>query len=55
MKVTEISVYCWYCGKRFHIEIKNVHASRFFCSDKCRIKNFKEEVKFKKRMKGGES
>ena len=61
MKTTEISVYCWYCGKRFNIEISNVVAGRLFCSDICRnegdkfidINNFKEEIKLEKR-KGGE-
>jgi len=53
MKVTEISVYCWHCGKRFNIEISNVVAGRLFCSDECRITNLEEEIKLEKR-KGGE-
>jgi len=53
MKNTEIPVYCWHCGKRFYIEISNVHAGHLFCSDEHRIANFKEEIKLKRR-KGGE-
>ena len=52
-KTTEISVYCWHCGKRFNIEIANVVAGHLFCSDKCRIDNLKEEMKLNRR-KGGE-
>lgn len=44
MKVTEIPVYCWHCGKQFYIEIANVTAGRLFCSDKCREDNLKEEI-----------
>jgi len=51
MKTTEISVYCWHCGKRFNIEISNVVAGHLFCSDECRIANLKEEIKFKKRRR----
>jgi len=51
MKNTEISVYCWHCGKRFYIEISNVYAGRLFCSDEHRIANFKEEIKLKKRRR----
>jgi len=53
MRTTEIPVYCWHCGKRFYIEISNVYAGHLFCSEKCRINNFKEEMKLIKR-KGGE-
>lgn len=53
MKVTEIPVYCWYCGKRFYIEISNVYAGHLFCSDECRIANLKEEIKLNN-QKGGE-
>ena len=49
MKVTEIPVYCWHCGKRFYIEISNVYAGHLFCSDKCKIDNFKEEMKLERR------
>jgi len=43
MKNTEIPVYCWFCGKRFTIEIANVVAGHLFCSDECRIANTKQE------------
>ena len=52
MKTTEIPVYCWYCGKRFNIEISNVVAGRLFCSDKCREDNLKREIELER--KGGE-
>ena len=55
MKTTEISVYCWHCGKRFYIEIKNVYAGHLFCSDECRINNFKEEIKLERRRKEGKN
>jgi len=47
MKTTEISVYCWHCGKRFTIEISNVVAGHLFCSDECRVANFKEEIRLR--------
>ena len=49
MKVTEIPVYCWHCGKRFYIEIKNVYAGHLFCSDECRIDNIKWEIELEKK------
>ena len=52
MKTTEIPVYCWQCGKRFYIEIKNVYAGRLFCSDQCREKELKEWYE-KERIKFG--
>jgi len=51
MRTTEIPVYCWHCGKRFEIEISNVYAGRLFCSDECRILNFKEIMKLEKKRK----
>jgi len=42
MKNNEIPVYCWYCGKRFYIEIKNVYAGHLFCSDKCRTEDYEK-------------
>ena len=47
-KVTKISVYCWHCEKRFYVEIADVYAGKFFCSDKCRIDNMKNEIEIKK-------
>ena len=52
MKTTEIPVYCWYCGKRFYIEIANVVAGHLFCSDECRAEDLKEEIKLKKEEEG---
>jgi len=49
MKNNEIPVYCWYCGKRFYIEIANVYAGHLFCSEKCRKDNILEYLR-----KGGE-
>ena len=49
MKTTEISVYCWHCGKRFNIEIANVVAGRLFCSKKCEEANWWEEIEAKKK------
>jgi len=49
MKTTEISVYCWHCGKRFNIEISNVVAGHLFCSDEHRIANLEEEIKLRKK------
>ena len=55
MKTTEISVYCWHCGKRFNIEIANVVAGRLFCSKKCEEANWWEEIeKVMEGKKGGE-
>ena len=54
MKVTEISVYCWHCSKRFNIEIADVYAGRLFCSDECKIDNLKREIELEKTNKGGE-
>ena len=51
-KVTEIPVYCWHCGKRYYIEIANVYAGHLFCSDKCKIDNFKKEIELEKEEKG---
>jgi len=53
MKITEIPVYCWHCGKQFYIEINNVVAGHLFCSNEHRIANLKEEIKLERR-KGGE-
>ena len=52
MRTTEISVYCWHCGKRFNIEIADVYAGHLFCSDECRIDNLKREIELEKKMKG---
>ena len=43
MKTTEISVYCWHCGKGINIEISNVVAGHLFCSDEHRIANLEQE------------
>ena len=43
MRTTEIPVYCWYCGKRFEIEIANVIAVHLFCSKECREDNLRME------------
>jgi len=48
MKNNEIPVYCWYCGKRYYIEIENVCAGHLFCSNECREKNLKEEIRLEK-------
>jgi len=52
MKNNEIPVYCWNCGKRFYIEIKNIYAGDLFCSDKCRAADLKEWYE-KERIKFG--
>ena len=41
-------VTCWYCGKKFLMEPKNIYAGRLFCSDKCKIDNLKRELKLEK-------
>ena len=55
MKTTEISVYCWHCGKRFTIEIANVVSGKLFCCNECRIENLEKElIELEKVRKGGE-
>ena len=54
MKVTEIPVYCWHCGKQFNIEINNVYAGHLFCNDECRIANLEKELIELESKKGGE-
>ena len=49
-----ITLYCWNCGKKFYGKFDNVIAGQIFCSDKCRIENFKKEIelaKINKRIK----
>jgi len=53
VKTTEIPVYCWHCGKRFYIEIKNVYVGRLFCSEEYRIADLRQEIELEKVKKGG--
>lgn len=45
----KIKATCWFCGKKFNIEIANVYAGRLFCSDLCKIENLKKELELEKK------
>ena len=48
----KVLVNCWFCGKKYLIELGNYYAGDLFCSDECRIDNLKSEIEIEK--KGGE-